>query len=200
MKSLALVFLCFIFSFCCQTAKANPAPACVSGSLSSIIAGGPCDIGSLQFTFGGLSSKNYSFNSTTGTYLYNSPWTASMFDFTALSNGFTISFLGGPQSITARTNGTAIDDALLFLSVVGLGVQLTGETVSGGTLGGLTGSSLSYAYYRGQVICSPHCSSLVYGYTEVFLADGTLTSFNRQNQLHGKPFSSGAGFAIPFII
>jgi hypothetical protein len=68
----------------------------------------------------------------TRTYIYFSTWGNTDFDFTPVTNGFTLTFLGGPQSITAPTDGYAGDSARLDYSVVDLDGWLTAESVSGG--------------------------------------------------------------------
>jgi len=70
---------------------ANPVLAdsvCGAGNFSTIV-GTSCDIGSLEFTFTGVSSLG-------------GGWTASDLYFTPATNGFSLSFLGGPQSLTAN--------------------------------------------------------------------------------------------------
>jgi hypothetical protein len=61
---------------------------CGTGNFSTIV-GTTCDIGSLEFTFTGVSSLG-------------GGWTASDLYFTPATNGFILSFLGGPQSLTAN--------------------------------------------------------------------------------------------------
>jgi hypothetical protein len=61
---------------------------CGAGNFSNLV-GTSCDIGGLKFTFTGVSS-------------YGGGWTASDLYFTPAAKGFTLSFLGGPQSFSAN--------------------------------------------------------------------------------------------------
>ena len=126
------------------------AGACTSGNLSTLI-GVTCDIGSLQFTFTGVQSKNYSINDS-GIYVYNTPWTASDFTFATSGNGFALT-LSSPQSISTSTYGVAEDYFVLDFSVTDLGGLITGVQVTGGPLSasGTNFSSSSYALYQGYV-------------------------------------------------
>ena len=123
------------------------AQTCVGGNLSTIV-NTACSIGSLDITFGGLNVENDSFNNVTSTETDGPAYTASDFIFTPISNGFTLTFDGGPQSITAPASGYGLDYfQLLITSIVDSDGTITGESATGGTLtatGSIrTGESLS---------------------------------------------------------
>jgi hypothetical protein len=71
---------------------------CKVGNLSSLM-GTTCDIGGLQFSFTSFSSAN-----STGP-----AGLPSDFTLTPVTNGFTLNFDGGPQSVTAPANGDAFE-------------------------------------------------------------------------------------------
>lgn len=96
MRALKLVL---VLLACAVPATADT--VCAAGNFSSIV-GTTCSIGSLTFTFNGF----YSFGG----------WTTSSLFFTPATNGFTLNFLGGPQSIAA-------DNAVPFGGTVADGVQ-----------------------------------------------------------------------------
>src|SRR5215469_17512697 len=83
--------MCLGIVFLALAAPASADMMCFAGNLSGLL-GTTCDIGNLEFNF----NRGFSgFNSVTGT-----PWSASDFFLTPVPYGFTISFAGGPQSIT----------------------------------------------------------------------------------------------------
>jgi hypothetical protein len=73
---------------CAYAVPVKADSVCGAGNFSTIV-GTTCDIGSLEFTFTGVSS-------------FGGGWTATGLFFTPATNGFTLSFLGGPQSLTAN--------------------------------------------------------------------------------------------------
>lgn len=119
---------------------------CVSGPLSSI-ANTTCDIGSLQYSFGSASGT-VSIEPWGGSTVDITHWSDSDFTFAPVSNGFGLSFLGGPQSITAATSAGMFDYAFLPFTVAVLDPtqQLTSMGISGGTLSA-SGSYASSASY-----------------------------------------------------
>ena len=162
---------------------ASATPTCASGSLSALIVT-TCDIGSLRFTFDGLYSGNSS----------GTTWTASDFTFAPVSNGFSLSFIGVPQSITSASDGRAEDYAYLLYSVSDLAGNFTGESATGGSLSASAGGDFGEAIYEGYTF---NATSQVYGYKEAF--NGVTYEF--QNQLLGAPFSDGTyAYAYPFSL
>ena len=97
-------------------------PACIAANFVSID-GTSCTIGSLDFTF-------------TGTESYGGGWGASSVYFTPIAKGFTLSFLGGPQSVTESFpypyEYNVFDQLDVKFTVTGLGDYLAGATVTGG--------------------------------------------------------------------
>lgn len=195
-RKLCLSFLVLFCSLVAVPAFADS--ACVGGNLSGVI-GTTCDIGSIQFTFDYFSGANYAYNNTTGSYVYSAPWSSSDFTFTPVDSGFTLSFDGGAQSITAPTNGYAYDYTFLQYTVTAPGV-ITAENVSGGTLSA-SGSSQSYADYYGYTF-NPTYTGYVEGYSSVSQSGGIVSSTGGpQNFSSTSPFStSGASFAYPFYL
>lgn len=102
-------------------APASADTVCVAGNFSSVI-GTTCNVGSLTFTFNGF-------------YSFGGGWTASALNFTPATNGFTLSFLGGPQSISANNavpfGGTVTDGIQFDFNVVApQGYYFNGDNVS----------------------------------------------------------------------
>jgi len=202
---LTLVGLAFL------AAPASADTACIAGNFSTI-AGTTCDIGSLQFSFErgwpfGFNGVNEVYDMTTQSYTYYAPWTASDFDFTPVSNGFTLTFLGGPQSITAPANGWAGDYLYVGYSVLELnGYAITGESVSGGALSA-SGSHASSAEYEGSTVsyspgdCLPWDSQgwEVAGWGGVQQWQGTVTTYSYQS-VTGGPSCAGFGQVWPIIL
>lgn len=134
---LALVGLVFL------TPPASAGTICVAGNFSAI-AGTTCDIGELAFTF-------------TGTLSYGGSWTSSDLNFTPTASGFTLAFLGGPESLTESypyPYEYAVQEALdATFSVNTLpGYYLSGVGVSGGTFGA---SGIQAIASNGIIILSP---------------------------------------------
>jgi hypothetical protein len=160
---------------------------CAAGSMTAI-ANTTCDIGSLQFTFGSMTM----YNSTSGWSFPDSDFT-----LTPVSNGFSLSFDGGPQSITAPASGSSLEEARLDFQVSDLGGLLTGVSVSGGALSA-SGNYWSYAEYF-AVVYSTDFNSCIVGISNVSQMSGSVYNFSAQNNLSGSPFSSSYGAtAIPF--
>jgi hypothetical protein len=118
-KSLWIVPVLLLFAAFGPPASADP--GCNAGNFSTIV-GTTCAIGSLTFTFD-------------GTYSYGGGWTASDLYFTPAKNGFTLGFLGGPQSLTANNsnpfNNVTFDELGLNFDVVApQGYYLSGDDVS----------------------------------------------------------------------
>ena len=106
---------------------------CTAGSYSTI-QGTTCDIGSLQFTFGSLGGANYSYDPSTGLYVYDSSWTDSDLSFTPTATGFTLGLTNfDNQSITAPANGWRYDFIEIPISVSALSGEIVRTTASGGT-------------------------------------------------------------------
>ena len=137
---LALVGLAFL------AAPASADTACVAGNFSTI-AGTTCDIGSLQFSFGSISGVNEIYDFSTYSYTYYATWGNSDFGFTPADHGFTLTFLGGPQSITAPQDGTADDFALLSYTVADLNLNewIWGVSISHGVIS----ASGNFGYFSG---------------------------------------------------
>ena len=111
---------------------------CAAGNLSTVMFT-TCDIGPLTFSFAGFGAAT-----TSAAYIYDGdgniidiaythydPVTPSDFYFTPVSNGFTLSFLYGPRSITAPLSGFADDSAYVFFTVATSGGGITQVHVSG---------------------------------------------------------------------
>jgi len=171
------------------------ASACTTTNLASLM-GTSCSIGSLQFSFAGFGSGNYSENLQTSTYTYGTATIAGDFTFTPGTDGFTLTFNGSPQSISGGTNIEAWDFAYLEYTVTDPYGNIVGESVAGGALSA-TGTNSSEALYEGYTY---NGSSLADGLTEVQDSSGAITNTNLQNQLSGTAFSSGTGYAYPFYL
>jgi hypothetical protein len=171
---------------------------CASGNLSSLI-GTTCDIGSLQFDFTDGSGANFVYDAISNTTTYGIAASTSEFTFTALSNGFTLGFSGGPQSVTGPggdIDSYAVNEYILHYNVVDSAGNIVGENVTGGTLSA-TGSDLSYADGIGLTVNSS--SSYVQGGNQAYQQSGLSTNQN-VTSVSGSPFSSGFGQADPFIL
>lgn len=115
MRALKLALLLLVFAV---PAKADT--VCDAANFSSIV-GTTCSIGSLTFTFNGF-------------YSFGGGWTASSLFFTPATNGFTLDFLGGPQSIAANNavpfGGTVTDGVQFDFTVVApQGYYFNGDNV-----------------------------------------------------------------------
>jgi hypothetical protein len=176
-------------------APAARAGSCASGNLSGLI-GETCDVGSLQFTFDELYSDNFAYDGST--YTYGTSWTANNFTFTPVSNGFSLSFNGGPQSLTTTSDGFAYDYAYLVYSVTDLAGNFTGESATGGAPSSSAGEDGGYgnALIEGVTYSSTETPYVV-AYQESF--DGSPCEL--QNYLAGSPFSDGTtAYAYPFYL
>ena len=116
-----LAFLALVMVCLCGRAKADGVPASSASTLSALM-GTTCVIGNLQFAF------NIGFS-------VSAPWSTSDFFFTPVPYGFTVSFDGGPQSVTSPQFET---ESASFLAVFGYSVTLlagygiSSESVTGG--------------------------------------------------------------------
>ncbi len=114
-ESLVATALGLAVLLCGLSSRPAFADACPSANLADVI-GTTCNIGHVEFTFQDFYSQNFAFDSDTGTYLYNTPWSASDFYFVPFLQGGLgpeLLFGGGPQYIQAPTNGYASDLAQL---------------------------------------------------------------------------------------
>jgi hypothetical protein len=119
------------------TPNARADTTCVAGNFSNI-AGTTCDIGSMVFTFTGVSS-------------YGGGWTASDLYFAPATNGFTLTFLGGPQSLTASFPQPPYGEQAVF-DELGLsfdilapqGYYFNGVNVSSGAIIGASGTAAAF--------------------------------------------------------
>ena len=142
---------------------------CTAGNFSTLV-GTTCSIGSLTFTFNGTSS-------------IAGGWTASDLNFAPATNGFTLSFLGGPQSVTANNpvpfGGTVFDELGLNFNVLApQGYYLNGDNVSTSASFGASGifafatsgaiSSFPVGQAGNYQLCqptqSPDCEALSFFY------------------------------------
>jgi hypothetical protein len=124
---------------------AGPASAnsvCMAGNFSSID-GTTCDIGTLQFTF-------------TGTQSFGGGWNASNLFFTPTADGFTFTFLGGPQSLTESNPYPYLDDVFDELGVNYTVVTLQGFLDGVGVTSNATfGASGFSSFATNGLITSP---------------------------------------------
>ncbi len=194
------VVSCFVLAaVVCLLSSPRPARAdtCGTASLSDLM-GTTCTIGSLEFSFTSVSSDNYSYNNSTSKYAYDSPWTASDFTFTPVTDGFSLTFTGtgnGAGSVTATSNVDAFSYFELTYTVTDLNGLITGESgTTNGTLSA-TGSSLAYVYNPEYSTCGYGlCNNEVYGENYVGSSGGSSDFSN----VLGSPFSWGYGYATPF--
>ena len=177
---------------------ASPASAdtaCVAGNFSTI-AGTTCDIGLLQFTFQNISSLNYVYDLSTKSYTYYSTWTNSDFSFQPLSNGFTLRFDGGPQSVTASADSYAFEEASVDFGVHGHGVAVADLGVSGGAISG-SGQTYSVGYSQGiQNVHGWYRSA----FNELYQINGMLLISGPETFSGGPAIDDGGGFADIFFL
>jgi len=151
--------LIFVFLLAASL-RAHATPSCAAGGLSTI-AGTTCDIGSMTFSFGGLNSNSSN---------------ASDFNFTPVSNGFTLSFLGESQSITAPSNSYVEDYAYLDFTV--LSGEITQAYVSGDSspfsVSGTAGSSHGWNENSVSDAAGPGLASTA-DYDAVFDNNGSIS-------------------------
>jgi hypothetical protein len=103
MRRVLCLLGCALVGLMLLSSPASANSVCTAGNFSSID-GTTCDIGTLQFTF-------------TGTSSFGGGWTASDLFFTPTADGFTFTFLGGPQSLTESNPYPYLDDVFDELSV-----------------------------------------------------------------------------------
>src|SRR5262249_1974451 len=143
-------------TFACIVALPAFSDVCSTGSLASMV-GTPCDIAgtrngepfALAFTFTRLiSDRDTEVNGVTTSQ--TSPWTAADFNFNPVNGGFTLSFLGGPLSVTSSANtGTGEYVQIAFdIAFLGSG-YITGGVISGGAL---TASGSAYYSFSEQIL------------------------------------------------
>ncbi len=110
-ESLVATALGVAVLLCGLSSKPAFADACRSANLADII-GTTCNIGHVEFTFQDFYSQNFAFDSDTGTYLYNTPWSASDFYFVPFwpfwqgGLGFELLFGGGLSTSKRRPTVT----------------------------------------------------------------------------------------------
>jgi hypothetical protein len=128
--------------------------SCPSANLATLI-GTTCDIGPFQFTFDGLNSQNFR---NVGGHVSIGGWSASDFLLTPTSDGFRLSFDGGPQNIAAPGGGDVADDyAELVFDVSVPGGELVGVDVSGGIL--LATGTFGDGFYQNDVCSTSGCGA-----------------------------------------
>ena len=139
-RAIKLILLLLI---CAVPAMADS--VCIAGNYSSMV-GTTCSIGSLTFTFNGTSSLG-------------GGWTASSLYFIPAINGFTLDFLGGPQSISANFpgppfSGASFDELGLNFNVVAPnGYYFNGDSVS--TSASFEASGIFSAAFPGVIAKMP---------------------------------------------
>jgi hypothetical protein len=169
---------------------------CTAGSYSTI-QGTTCDIGSLQFTFGLLSAQNYSYDASTGSYVYDSSWTASDVSFTPTASGFALGLTNfDSQSITAPANGSAADYIYIPFSVTALSGEIVRTTASGGTPSVSSGSNYAVAYPDYVFLSGATGYQQAYSYLE----NDYGTPFSGQYQYASRSLSSGSVDSYPFYL
>jgi hypothetical protein len=168
---------------------------CAAGSYSAL-EGTTCDIGSLQFTFGSIVSRNYLYDAYAG-YLYDSQWTASDISFTPTASGFSVGLANfDSQSITAPLYGQALDYLYFPFSVTALGGPIIRTTASGGTpsVDNRFDNAISYQDY---VVLSNTTS---YQQTSSYKWNSYGTTYSEQYEYNIGSISSGSGSAYPFYL
>ncbi|HET9409332.1 MAG TPA: PEP-CTERM sorting domain-containing protein [Candidatus Sulfotelmatobacter sp.] len=157
----ALQILVFSFLSLIGTIRSATADTlCSTTSLTNLM-GTTCDIGSLQFTFGGFTSQNSTFDSGTGTTTFLTAPSASAFQFSPTSTGFSLSFSGGPLSVSSTSVISSLQVASFTYNVVDLNPGsgnvhdiFTALGASGGVLSSAGVSGFSFALYQGS-LCGP---------------------------------------------
>jgi hypothetical protein len=172
--ALALVPVWLIF----LTAPLYADSACVGGNFSSLV-GTTCSVGSLTFIFNGTSS-------------YGGGWNAGDLYFTPATNGFTLSFLGGPQSLTANLtgppfSGIPFDELGLNFNVIApQGYYFNGDSVStSASFGASGGFSAAFPGIIAQSAAGGAGNYEVCGYTQ-FSVCQTMSAYYPASP----PFSS----------
>lgn len=152
-------FVCVVLVVSAVPASANS--VCVSGDFASM-GGTSCSVGGMTFSFNGTSSLG-------------GGWTSRSLFFTPTSDGFTLNFLGGPQSIAANNGCCGQQDVfdelgLNFNVTAPQGFYFSGVGVSSAAHIGATGPfalafggviTQSTAGGAGQFItCTPTCQTV----------------------------------------
>jgi PEP-CTERM motif-containing protein len=109
--------LYFTLAMCFLAAPTFADTTCVAANFSSII-GTTCDIGPLQFQFTSIFAAYNVTNIKEGQVFDQMTWTPSNFYFTATSDGFTVTFLNGPQLILSSVGFHAGEDVFLSYNLV----------------------------------------------------------------------------------
>jgi hypothetical protein len=197
LRNVLMLFVSWILAMACSPA-ARGDQTCASGNLASVV-GTTCNIGALQFTFTGVTSYEQTFDPYTETYTDMTPWAASDFTFTRVTNGFTLAFSGGPQpqSVTAPLGADSTVDEYFSLSynVIDSSGYIVGVGVTGGSLIA-TGATEWFSGQYGYVE-TPGDESEAYGTNQVLQNRGVVVTSVVQNGLVGPPISSGSGEASP---
>jgi hypothetical protein len=154
-----LLFACLALVVCAVPASANS--VCVSENFASM-GGTSCSVGGMTFSFNGTTSLG-------------GGWTSSSLFFTPTANGFTLNFLGGPQSIAANNGCCGQQDVfdelgLEFNVTAPQGFFFSGVSVSSAAHIGATGPfalafggviTQSTAGGAGHYItCTPTCQTV----------------------------------------
>jgi len=159
--------------------------ACTASSVLAL-AGTTCDIGNLQFSGWGIGTLDVS-----GNTIVAAPWSTSDFFFTPVPNGFTISFDGGPQSISALGSTTNVVTVIGYTVTVLGGYAISSESVAGGALS--TSGFESVADYLGGTGSLDAVSSV--GEEFVSQRGGSTVSFSFEHLVH--PIFVGTGEVFP---
>lgn len=172
---------------------------CAAGNLSTVEFTS-CSIGSMTFSFAGLGSENGLYDLSSYTFVNDVPWKASDFNFTPLSNGFALTFLGGPQSISAPSGYQFYDWAALYFNVTDSN-GITQPYVSPGgsafaSAVSLSGNSVSEVLNENYLAGPTHAIQ----YNDVEDVGGVLYYFPGQTIAPNSPLTAAWGEAIPFYL
>src|SRR5438128_5254606 len=145
-----ICFLVLVFAAILGAAPASADTACVAGNLSGMI-GASCDIGPMRFTFTSIFGESNITNNATGQISNDVEFSANNFYLAPTSNGFTLTFLNGPQLMTEPQGYHAGEDVFLSynLTILDPGLVVAGETVSSPGLSATGNSSYSSATVSG---------------------------------------------------
>ena len=196
-KLLKVLFLCVV-SFLCCCSLAWGGEVCVAGPVSGLI-GTTCDIGVVEFTFTQFNDQAVNMPS----------WSASDFSFIPLSNGFTLTFDGGPQTTVGKAAPPPWNPSYLDVGetagldftfqVTNPGLQIGSLGIAGGALsmGTHPWSSLfgeDIAEYSWDMLSTSWPSSGLWVWDECILPNycPTYTAGS-----HFPPLTSGIGSAVP---
>jgi PEP-CTERM motif len=166
--------LYFTLAMCFWAAPTFADTTCAAANFSSIIFT-TCDIGPLQFQFTGFFAAYNVTDIKTGQVFDQMTWTPSNFYFTPTSDGFTVTFLNGPQLILSSLGYHAGEDIFLFynLTIQDPALLVTSEIVSSPGLA-VSGSDSSDALVGGST--SGTYVGGVCGGTRVLDRFGTITT------------------------